>query len=115
MGAVNFLTGMGGFLQAVLHGYGGLRLHAEHVDFNPRLPPGTTALRFVLGLKAKAWRQSFARVVGVLLGVGMRVEFKDECWLDTVSGVIGLCPLPILRRTVDGNMHACDSVDIQAH
>ncbi|XP_076437374.1 protein-glucosylgalactosylhydroxylysine glucosidase-like [Babylonia areolata] len=45
MGATNFITGMGGFLQAVLFGYGGFRIELERVTFTPRLPPGTTRFR----------------------------------------------------------------------
>ena len=44
-GAVNFITGMGGFLQAVLFGYGGLRLHPDEIRLNPTLPKNVTALR----------------------------------------------------------------------
>ncbi|XP_064618456.1 uncharacterized protein LOC135482416 [Liolophura sinensis] len=47
LGAVNFITGMGGFLQTVFFGYGGARIHVEHLSFDPRVPPGNTALRFV--------------------------------------------------------------------
>ncbi|XP_069660528.1 protein-glucosylgalactosylhydroxylysine glucosidase isoform X2 [Haliaeetus albicilla] len=37
-GAVNFLTGMGGFLQAVLFGYTGFRITRSSLCFNPALP-----------------------------------------------------------------------------
>ncbi|XP_047189446.1 protein-glucosylgalactosylhydroxylysine glucosidase isoform X1 [Scophthalmus maximus] len=37
-GAVNFLTGMGGFLQAVLFGYTGFRVQRECLAFSPHLP-----------------------------------------------------------------------------
>ncbi|XP_039665978.1 protein-glucosylgalactosylhydroxylysine glucosidase [Perca fluviatilis] len=37
-GAVNFLTGMGGFLQAVLFGYTGFRVQKECLAFSPVLP-----------------------------------------------------------------------------
>lgn len=37
-GAVNFLTGMGGFLQAVLFGYTGFRVQRECFCFGPLLP-----------------------------------------------------------------------------
>ncbi|XP_068579195.1 protein-glucosylgalactosylhydroxylysine glucosidase [Cebidichthys violaceus] len=37
-GAVNFLTGMGGFLQAVLFGYTGFRVQKECLAFSPILP-----------------------------------------------------------------------------
>ncbi|XP_048752483.2 protein-glucosylgalactosylhydroxylysine glucosidase-like isoform X2 [Ostrea edulis] len=42
-GAVNFITGMGGFLQSLLFGYGGFRLHPDRIDFHGRLPPSTTS------------------------------------------------------------------------
>ncbi|XP_061174432.1 protein-glucosylgalactosylhydroxylysine glucosidase-like [Saccostrea echinata] len=42
-GAVNFITGMGGFLQSLLFGYGGIRLHPDRIDFHGRLPPSTTS------------------------------------------------------------------------
>jgi len=46
-GAVNFITGMGGFLQSVLFGYGGLRLDIDELRFNKgRLPPNTTEIIF---------------------------------------------------------------------
>ena len=37
-GATNFQTGMGGYLQALIFGYGGFRLHDEELAFNPSLP-----------------------------------------------------------------------------
>ena len=47
-GAVNFITGAGGFLQSVLFGYGGLRLFDDkQIHFKPILLPGSTQLRFV--------------------------------------------------------------------
>ncbi|NXT24484.1 PGGHG glucosidase, partial [Syrrhaptes paradoxus] len=40
-GAVNFLTGMGGFLQAVLFGYTGFRITRTSLRFSPALPHDT--------------------------------------------------------------------------
>ena len=38
---------MGGFLQTILFGYGGMRLDVEELRFQtPRLPPGTTSMTF---------------------------------------------------------------------
>lgn len=37
-GAVNFLTGIGGFLQANLFGYFGIRITKEGLKFNPNIP-----------------------------------------------------------------------------
>ena len=45
VGAVNFLTGMGGFLQTLFFGYAGMRLHVEELEFKAsQLPPGVTRL-----------------------------------------------------------------------
>ncbi|XP_029909518.1 protein-glucosylgalactosylhydroxylysine glucosidase isoform X2 [Myripristis murdjan] len=44
-GAVNFLTGMGGFLQAVLFGYSGFRIRKECLSFSPILPTDISELR----------------------------------------------------------------------
>lgn len=45
-GAVNFITGMGGFLQAVIFGFGGLRIHSDAILLNPRLPENVETMRF---------------------------------------------------------------------
>lgn len=52
VGAVNFITGAGGFLQAVLFGYSGLRLTMSELEIKPpgRLPNRSTAL-ILHGLK----------------------------------------------------------------
>ncbi|XP_045433664.1 protein-glucosylgalactosylhydroxylysine glucosidase isoform X1 [Pipistrellus kuhlii] len=41
-GAVNFLTGMGGFLQAALFGFTGFRVTAAGVTFDPMCPAGVS-------------------------------------------------------------------------
>jgi len=43
-GCGNFLTGAGGFLQSVIHGYGGVRFGADSLTLTPRLPPSTGSL-----------------------------------------------------------------------
>ncbi|XP_051477784.1 protein-glucosylgalactosylhydroxylysine glucosidase [Apus apus] len=43
-GAVNFLTGMGGFLQAVLFGYTGFRITRPSLRFDPALPEDVNKL-----------------------------------------------------------------------
>ncbi|KAM4619384.1 protein-glucosylgalactosylhydroxylysine glucosidase isoform 2-T4 [Polymixia lowei] len=43
-GAVNFLTGMGGFLQAVIFGYTGFRVQKECLAFSPLLPDDISEL-----------------------------------------------------------------------
>ncbi|NWI53990.1 PGGHG glucosidase, partial [Calyptomena viridis] len=44
-GAVNFLTGMGGFLQAILFGYTGLRITRSGLPFNPAFPQDITKMK----------------------------------------------------------------------
>lgn len=44
-GAVNFITGIGGFLQGVISGWGGLRLNDNSMDFNPILPPSVNSMK----------------------------------------------------------------------
>lgn len=44
-GAGNFITGIGGFLQSVINGYGGIRLHFDHLSItNFYNPPNTKGL-----------------------------------------------------------------------
>ncbi|KAM6073728.1 protein-glucosylgalactosylhydroxylysine glucosidase isoform 2-T3 [Chlamydotis macqueenii] len=58
-GAVNFLTGMGGFLQAVLFGYTGFRITKSGLRFSPALPDDVKALR-VTGVSYFGNKLSFA-------------------------------------------------------
>ncbi|XP_061465855.1 protein-glucosylgalactosylhydroxylysine glucosidase isoform X2 [Rhineura floridana] len=44
-GTVNFLTGMGGFLQAVIFGYTGFRITKKHLKFDPVCPDDIKELR----------------------------------------------------------------------
>ena len=46
LGSPNFLTGMGGFLQSILFGYGGLRLKPDSLEINPTLPPNCDSMNF---------------------------------------------------------------------
>jgi len=43
-GAVNFITGAGGFLQTVLYGLPGLRIRADHLELNPSFVEGMTSI-----------------------------------------------------------------------
>lgn len=50
-GATNFITGAGGFLQAVINGFGGVRLFLDRMEIgNSKLPPESTKLE-VKGLQ----------------------------------------------------------------
>ncbi|EGC35268.1 hypothetical protein DICPUDRAFT_97948 [Dictyostelium purpureum] len=44
-GTTNFITGAGGFLQGVINGFGGLRIHPNYLTFYPQLPYGVTSLK----------------------------------------------------------------------
>ena len=47
VGAVNFITGGGGFLQTVVFGYAGIRVYPYHMEFRGSyLPPGADAISF---------------------------------------------------------------------
>ncbi|CAG2204271.1 ATHL1 [Mytilus edulis] len=51
---VNFITGAGGLLQAVIFGYGGIRIRESQLDLNPHLLPGVN--RWAMkGLKYKGF------------------------------------------------------------
>lgn len=56
MGTVNFITGVGGFLQAVIFGYGGIRLQLNQLEFNPSGHLPDQATRFILhGIKYRGY------------------------------------------------------------
>eukprot|EP01012_Entosiphon_sulcatum_P003147 TRINITY_DN1089_c0_g1_i2.p1 TRINITY_DN1089_c0_g1~~TRINITY_DN1089_c0_g1_i2.p1 ORF type:complete len:694 (-),score=107.47 TRINITY_DN1089_c0_g1_i2:41-2122(-) len=58
-GCPNFITGAGGFLQAVWAGYGGIRLHNDSLAFHsPRVLPDSSSLIF----RNLAFRDSFLHV-----------------------------------------------------
>ena len=44
-GAINFITGMGGFLQSILNGYVGVRLKATGISLKPSLPSSCSRLK----------------------------------------------------------------------
>lgn len=44
-GAVNFITGAGGFLQTIWAGYGGIRIHEGGFTVKPILPKGTSFIK----------------------------------------------------------------------
>ncbi|XP_019617220.1 PREDICTED: acid trehalase-like protein 1 [Branchiostoma belcheri] len=57
-GAVNFMTGMGGFLQAVMNGYGGIRLRENQLDYHPTIPEHTTNFN-IIGLDYRRNKLNF--------------------------------------------------------
>ncbi len=100
-GAVNFLTGVGGALQALLFGFGGVRPHRTALAVDPLLPEGWQALRF----PALHWRErvyTLAILPGdrAVLGVahaGARLELRLQRWRPgpepltvELSGAVGM-------------------------
>lgn len=49
-GNPNFITGAGGFLQLIIFGYGGLRLHDDYLLFNPPMLPQNATLVVLHGI-----------------------------------------------------------------
>ncbi|GFR84256.1 acid trehalase-like protein 1 [Elysia marginata] len=94
-GAVNFLTGMGGYLQSVVFGYGGCRLHDDRMTFEPRLMPSATRMRFV-GVSYRGCSLDLEYDSEVLTLVltsvdkghqGLAVRFQDESkWENLIEG-----------------------------
>ncbi|XP_007947563.1 protein-glucosylgalactosylhydroxylysine glucosidase [Orycteropus afer afer] len=58
-GAVNFLTGMGGFLQAALFGFTGFRITRAGLTFDPLCPDGVSGV-FVSGLSYQGSKLNFS-------------------------------------------------------
>ncbi|XP_044538028.1 protein-glucosylgalactosylhydroxylysine glucosidase [Gracilinanus agilis] len=84
-GAVNFLTGMGGFLQAVLFGFTGLRITGAGLLFDPACSAPVLAVR----------------LPGVsYLGHKLRLDFSEEAVTIevTAAGVPGAPPLEVELR-----------------
>ncbi|XP_028034225.1 protein-glucosylgalactosylhydroxylysine glucosidase [Bombyx mandarina] len=51
VGAANFFTGMGGFLQTLIFGYAGIRIHLDRIEITrPQLPPETKEFK-IKGIK----------------------------------------------------------------
>ncbi|XP_059612821.1 protein-glucosylgalactosylhydroxylysine glucosidase-like [Phlebotomus argentipes] len=81
-GAVNFLTGAGGFLQAIMFGYAGIRIHLDRLVLQrPSLPPAAAHFR----LRGIHFLRS--RFTLTIAAQSVRVEFT-ECGRD-LTIVIG--------------------------
>jgi len=84
-GTVNFITGAGGFLQAVLFGYGGIRLMDNEMKFDPQLPPMVSNVVF---------RSVFYR------GNQIHVQFNSDTCTVTKVNQGGT---PLVLRKADGS------------
>lgn len=69
-GAANFITGMGGYLQSVIFGYGGLRVYEDRIVLNGKLPLSVTNMNLV-GLD--------------YLGGSIDIEFKQSRTIVTLT------------------------------
>lgn len=45
--ASNYLSAMGTYLQSLVNGYGGARLHSDRLDFDPTLPADVDGMNFI--------------------------------------------------------------------
>ncbi|KAM3869958.1 protein-glucosylgalactosylhydroxylysine glucosidase [Diretmus argenteus] len=91
-GAVNFLTGMGGFLQAVLFGYTGFRVQRECLAFSPVLSSDISELciRGVSYLGNKMdWLLRREEVCIILRGQASSAENTKPCDLQVVLNASG--------------------------
>ncbi|XP_024906854.1 protein-glucosylgalactosylhydroxylysine glucosidase isoform X2 [Pteropus alecto] len=75
-GAVNFLTGMGGFLQAALFGFTGFRITGAGVTFDPRCPAGVTGVS-VSGISYQGNKLDFSFSAGL---VTVKVRARAGPW-----------------------------------
>jgi trehalose/maltose hydrolase-like predicted phosphorylase len=112
-GTVNFITGMGGFLQAVVFGYGGLRLHPDKIRLNPKLPENVTKLRvrglhyrgnvidFTIGSSESEICVRSADIEARLL-VLQDVESGEEYYLD-VGKVVTFSNGPVIVKEYEQN------------
>ena len=96
-GAVNFLTGAGGALQALLFGFAGLRIHDGALAVDPLLPAGWQALRFPV-LRWQGQPISLAILPGdvAVIGLAEGIELTLQRWRP------GEDPLVVESRGLEG-------------
>lgn len=92
-GATNFATGQGGFLQTVLFGWPGARIHADALSFDPRVPDGAR----VLAIRSLFYRAHAFNVTYTSERVEISVRAEDaEVALCAVLAADGSSPLPLI-------------------
>ncbi|XP_045486467.1 protein-glucosylgalactosylhydroxylysine glucosidase [Pieris rapae] len=101
VGAVNFFTGMGGFLQALIFGYAGISVKLDKITINrPQLPPEATRFR-IKGIKYLGAHLTLdIRVAGTTLTV---TSLDDEWPLTTFNGKYNITLVPGLTVTLMGS------------
>ena len=92
-GSVNFLPGMGGFLQSIIYGFAGIRLRPQALEFHdPKPPYGLTRIR-LNGFK--------------YLGTKMNIdidEFRVEIYVEHVGDY------PLVLKKNDTNLAVEESL-----
>jgi len=90
---------MGGFLQAILFGYGGIRLREDSLGFDPVLPPGCSEMKFT-GIDYM--KSSFSLTVGdrnmtfTLTSAG---HYSLHLFVESASTVLVLYKPVTVKRT----------------
>ena len=89
VGNVNFLPGMGAFLQSVIYGFAGLRIRPDKLEVhNPTPPPGAREIKL---------RNLY------YLGTNMTLTVTDDTTTVDVISSSARQPMPlVLRRNVSG-------------
>ncbi|XP_072937087.1 protein-glucosylgalactosylhydroxylysine glucosidase [Epargyreus clarus] len=101
VGAVNFFTGMGGFLQTLMFGYAGLSIHLDRLELHkPQLPPEATRFK-IKGIK---YLGSNLTLDVNLAGTTVTVVSVDPEWpLVMYNGKYNVTLVPGLTVTLSGS------------
>ncbi|XP_038111068.1 protein-glucosylgalactosylhydroxylysine glucosidase isoform X2 [Culex quinquefasciatus] len=96
-GARNFITGAGGFLQAVINGYGGVRVFLDHLEIqNSRLPPGSAT-----SFKIKGLQYLGARLTLTVTTSSTKLSVEQICQNMAIQIGNGLPTLIVEREVYD--------------
>lgn len=82
-GSVNFLPGIGGFMQSIVNGFGGVRIRPLQLEFHKPTPPPGCQKMWLRGIK--------------YLGTNMTVYIDASKVVITVHTIVPAAPL-VLRR-----------------
>lgn len=132
--AGNFITGMGGFLQSLINGYGGVRLHFDHLSIsNFYTPPNSGSLeiksltylnnRFSLNISGRNATIKFLEInidnplkvtvnerqYGVGAGISITFDREEELIMEPLIQSFGSCEL---KKTELGQTASAESMKI---
>jgi hypothetical protein len=105
-GAGNFITGAGGFLQTVVHGYPGLRVtDTELMIHSPVCPEGTSGLK-LRGLTYKGYRVDLSYSCGVSVVRGLSCAPSMPYQLDLLVTEVNTesGPIEFIQYASDGSV-----------